>query len=1140
MSFVAPRTPVEQGLSEIWQQILGVEKIGIHDNFFELGGHSLLATQLVSRVKSDFQRTLPLKDIFEKPSIALLANELEGLLRKSETLLAPEIEAVERKDLMPVSYAQRRFWFLDRLVPGFFAYNMPFGLRIKGDFDAEVFQQVLGKILARHELLRCNFVSKDGEVYATVNDYEVFPLVYKDLSNADEQQQKLQKAIEENAHKPFDLDKDLLIRCSLIKLADNENVLLGCLHHIVADGWSVRILFQEIALLYNAMKQGRELALPSLAIQYLDFASWEQNWLQGEVLEQYTRYWLDALEGAPQILKLPTDKPRPLAQTFKGKQIAKTLSQGFKNKLNRFSTEENVSLFMTLMAAMSLLMSRYTGEKDILIGTPVAGRNHLATEKLIGLFLNAVIIRSRLDNNPSVRQLLKQVKESSLGAFAHQDMPAEILFEKVASHRNPQYPAGAQVGLVLQNTASQATRIDAKQFGEHLQGLSAELLGTEQVISNYDFGFTVVELEDGMQVIAEFNTDLFFDSTIEKMLDQYLLILGQMIEQPERNIDSIELIERDALLEHLNIDRDLYQDALPLTAMQQGMFLANKLNPYSREYGVGFSVRIKQVLDVNLWTECLQGLIDTQSVTRVVFAENELPYLDEVYQLVLRERKAKVEFVDWSNKADDEKTEERIEALASQFINAPYNLLKDDAMRVMLIKVREDYFVGVFGAHHILMDGISVVAFGVMGAMNYEIISNGGQAIVHDDAYKEFLYKNRVEVDSWDVQAFWREYLQNPERSLEALEYPVKTEVLRDLQKAPEKSKKSLTLSSEHWAAIQLFCKQNRITPALYFKTLYALILAKYCRADEDFYLFEILAGRPVNQMNALGCYFQQIPVRVEKEYISEESDLKELLKFFRQQQKQCKHQQLISVPAQMALLPEAQVSFMYNFEHYIPDFYFLGQPVEIQEYSNQVNGIVQFLVKTLANSVQLNLQSQQGFFKDFDMLERIERMSKTILSGELHVKNLGLLSEEEENQQVNKWNVPSLTHEASLCVHELIEQACESFPTEIALRDSQGELNYQQLNAQANQLARYLLEQGVSEGDVVGVCLPLCKEVPLVILAILKTGAAYLPMDSRYPDERLQYFIETSKPKIIVTHLGLSQRLSPMKGKKRYLYTFI
>ncbi len=1156
-AFVAPRNEIEQNLADIWSAVLGLEQIGVNDNFFELGGHSLLATQLASRVKSDFDRELSIKSIFEKPTIAELAQEISLLLSKDQSLSAPEIVAVERQELMPVSYSQQRFWFLDKLLPGFFAYNMPFGIKLKGDFKPEVFKDVLTEISARHELLRCHFVSEGDRVKASIDNSTEFPLLIERIeeSDPDKRQVLIEERIQENAHKPFDLAKDQLIRCQIIQSDENEHLLLGCMHHIISDGWSVRILFAEIALLYNAFVQGRPSPLPNLSLQYLDYAHWEQSWMQGEVLDRYTDFWLKELEGAPEILRLPCDKERPPAQTFNGKQISVLKDAAFRQKLERFSQSQGVSLFMSLMAAMSILMSRYSKEKDILIGTPVAGRDKLATEGIIGLFLNAVIIRNRLEHNPSVSELLQQVKESSLGAFAHQEMPAEILYEKVANHRNPQYPAGAQVGLVLQNTANQQSEVNASQFGDHLQGLSAELIGTQQVISNYDFGFTIIEQVEldksgsstgGLQIIAEFNTDLFFDSTIERMLDQYVLILDSMMSNPSVAVENINLVPQKNLLQELapelggegSDEFQRYSSALPLTAMQESMYMANRLNPYSKEYGVGFSVRMRLALDVDLWTSSLQGLIDSQEVARIVFHECQRPDLDEAYQLVLKQKSAKVELLDWTVDAPEDTSEEAIEALASQFINAPYNVLKDDLMRVMLIKVSDDYFVGVFGAHHILMDGIAVVAFGVMGAMNYEIVSNGGQAIVHEDKYKEYLLENTAAMDTADIRNFWQERLQGREQALEALNYPVQSELLYDLQNPPKKSKKSLSLDPMHWEAVKMYCKQQRITPALYFKGLYALVLNRYCLNEDDFYIFEILAGRPAGHMNALGCYFQQIPVLLNQDNFSAEASVKQLFKSLRMEQKASKNKHLISVPLQLSMLPEAPVSFMYNFEHYIPDFYFMGQPVEIQEYSNQVNGIVQFLVKTLSDSVQLNLQSQENFFDDFNLLERIERLSQAIVAGADSLADLKILNEQEQALQLEQWNKPAKIIEDGPCVHQLFEKAALEFPDKVASSDASGAYTYIELNEKANQLAHHLKAQGIGSGDTVGICLPLCKEVPLALMAIIKTGAAYLPMDSRYPDERLHYFIEDSKPKLVLSVPHLIARLATKESEQALYYS--
>ena len=1130
--FVAPRNAVEEKLCLIWKTILGIDKIGVHDNFFDLGGHSLLATQIASRIKAEFAREVAIKLIFEKPSIADLASEVESLLSREVDLQAPEIVSVVRQALMPVTYAQRRFWFLDQLVPGYFAYNMPFALRLQGEFDIAAFQATLTEIFRRHEILRCNFVRRNdnanGQVKAKVSAATEFPLEFIELNTSIEStnqllvQAQLDRMISLDAHRPFNLEKDILLRCTIIKIAEQDYLLSACMHHIISDGWSIRILFQEIALIYNAFVQKRPSPLADLSIQYLDYASWEQSWLQGEVLDRYTQFWLKQLEGAPELLSLPTDKQRPPAQTFNGKQIGIKKSLAFKQALENFSKKQNASVFMTLIAAMSVLMSRYSASKDILIGTPVAGRNQLATENLIGLFLNAVIIRSRLENNPSVSELIAQLRETCLAAFAHQDMPAEILYEHLAKHRNPQFPAGAQVGLVLQNTANQQNQIKANQFGDQLKNLRAELLGIEQVISNYDFGLTIIEQDDGMEIIAEFNTDLFFDNSIERMLQHYVLILEYMFANPDMAVEHIPLVDDKELLDILKLDKEVYSAVVPLTAMQRGMVLANKLNPLSKEYGVGFSVRMHQAMDLDLWTQSLQGLIDTQEVARVSFIENDIPYLDPVYQVISKTKKAKVEYLDWSRL---NKSEQEIEAFASLFINAPYNVLKDDLMRVLLIKISNDYYVGVFAAHHILLDGIAVVAFGVMGALNYELVHKGGNAIVHEDKYQQYLRTDRLQIDNSETRKFWKHLLQNPDLNLEALDYPTNSEALLDAKK----SKKSLILEPQHWEAVKNYCKQQRITPALYFKGLYAMLLSRYCRTESDFFFYEILAGRPAGHMNALGCYFQQIPVVFYKENFTSEALVEDVFKALRNFQKSTKNKQQISVPLQNSLLPQSALSFMYNFENYIPDFYFMGEKVAIQEYSNQINGFVQLLVKTLLSTVELNLQAQEGFFEDYALLERMEALSKQIISGQNKIGELEILNQQEKEQQLAYLKMLDVdTYKKSAwCMHQQFEQQVLRSPDAIAVRDARGELSYQTLNEKANQLARYLIKLGVKEHDVVGICLPLCKEVPLALLAILKCGASYLPMDTQYPDERLQYFIQDAKPRLVLSLPHLFTRLS-------------
>jgi|GEM_PF-5455955 len=1214
--YVAPSNGVEKSLSEIWQAVLGIKKIGIHDNFFELGGHSLLATQIVSRIKAVFERNVEIKSVFENPTIAEQAEILSILLSKKPSLAAPEINVVPREDLMPVSYAQQRFWFLDRLVPGYFAYNMPLGFKLKGDFNTTIFQKVLTEILARHEALRCHFhnshpdsnhshVGGDSavakgmdKVMVQVDKPYTFPLLIKEIKQQDSKQREalIQKAIQENAHKPFDLSSDCLLRCTVIKIhQDNgtiEHLVLACMHHIISDGWSMRILITEIALLYNAFLQNHPSPLPALRLQYLDYAVWEQNWLKGEVLEDYTQYWINELTGTPEVLRLPCDKERPPVQTFNGKQISVTQSAEFRTKLERFSQAQGVTLFMTLMAAMAILMSRYTKEKEILMGTPVAGRNNLATENIIGLFINSVIIRGRLSNNPSVKDLLTQIKASVLGAFAHQEIPIEVLYDRVANSRNPQYPAGAQVGLVLQNTENQQNKLSAEQFGDQLQHLSAELFGTEQIVSNYDFGFTIVE-EDieprsnisktlnsnnkTLHIIAEFNTDLFFDSTVEKMLAHYVSILETMMDNPSLSIEKINLVTQEQLLgemrDDLNEEYASFDTALPLSAIQHDMYLANKLQPQSQEYAVGFNVRIKQALNGDLCNHALQGIIDTQELTRIVFRECTKPYLDDVYQLVKKQKKAKITFVDWSheniiNEKDSNQNtiEDKINQFSEAFINAPYDLSSDELMRALVLKVSENYSVGIFGSHHSIMDGISIVAFGLMWAVNYELLYQGNQAIVYQDSYRYFLCDRNITMDDAETRQYWYEKLvlnynkvsgtdkNSNNSSLEALNYPVNLDVLSQNQRNLRKTKKSLCLDTEHWLAVKAFCKTQRINPALYFKALYAIVLSRYCRTEDDFYLFEIIAGRSTSQMNALGCYYQQTPLVFERDNFLSSALLSDLFKAIRSQQKSIKPYKLLSTSAQMAMLPKSAVSFMYNFEHYIPDFSFMGQPVEIQEHSNQVVGIVQLLVKSLVDTVELNLQSHEGFFEDYDLLSRIESYSEQVMSGSTTLGELSLLTEEEKNFQL----YPTLDPQSfpfsqfsefpdhidkeykAEAIHHVFEKVAEQYANHVASRDLSGEYTYRVLNEEANRLAHYLKEQGIGQGDIVGVFLPLSKEVPLAIMAILKVGAAYMPMDSRYPNERLKYFIKDSQPKLVLSIPGLIARIATEKNEQSLFYSIV
>ena len=420
--FAAPRTPTEDLLAGIWAEVLGRERVGIHDDFFELGGHSLLATQLISRMRAALGMEVPLRRLFEEPTIARLAAAVDGAratgprwpsppvlpVSRDRELPAPPIGPVPRAGRIPLSFGQERLWVLDQLLPGQAVYNVPAVLRVAGAVSESALGQSFDEVLRRHEVLRTTFSVVEGGPVQAIAPSLSLPVAVVDLGGLPEPEREaeLSRLIAEETARPFDLARGPLLRVSLLRLCDAESVLVLVLHHIVVDAWSMGNLVRELTTCYEAFSHGGEPALPELPVQYADFAHWQREWLRGEVLEAELAYWRRQLADLP-VLGLSTDRPRPAVQTYRGSQEGFRLSRSLSGSLHALSRRSGVTLFMTLLAGFQTLLSRYTGQDTIVVGTPIASRGQVEIEGLIGFFLNTIVLRGDLAGNPTFRELAR-------------------------------------------------------------------------------------------------------------------------------------------------------------------------------------------------------------------------------------------------------------------------------------------------------------------------------------------------------------------------------------------------------------------------------------------------------------------------------------------------------------------------------------------------------------------------------------------------------------------------------------------------------------------------------------------------------------------------------------------------------------
>ena len=538
-AFVPPTNPTEEQLAAIWSKVLGLEQIGIHNNFFELGGHSLKATQVISGIRETFCIELPLRQLFEEPTVAELSQVIEKTLQTSDSVEASSIAPRKADAQLPLSFAQERLWFLNEIEGASATYNMASAWQLSGNLSVDCLEKAINEIIRRHESLRTNFTAVNGVAHQVIADNKTIKIRAIDLQEIPENERatEVQRLAAEEAESPFNLATDSLVRVKLLRLTSESHVLTIALHHIISDGWSMGVFWQELSVLYKAFSQGKNSPFNELPIQYADYAIWQREWFEENLQETQLNYWKKQLAGAPPFLELPTDRPRPSVQTFTGKKQSLILSESLSESIQELSQQEGVTPFMTLLAAFKLLLSRYTLSKDIVLGTPVAGRNRPEIEPLIGFFINTVVLRTDLNGHPTFRELLGRVREVTLGAYEHQEMPFEKLVEELQPERSGSYNPIFQVWFNL---------VNLEKAELELSGLNIEQISGEDAPAKFDLNLYVQETQQGIQLDLIYNADLFDAGRMECLLHQYQYILDQAIANPQDNIEKISLVTPEA------------------------------------------------------------------------------------------------------------------------------------------------------------------------------------------------------------------------------------------------------------------------------------------------------------------------------------------------------------------------------------------------------------------------------------------------------------------------------------------------------------------------------------------------------------------------------------------------------------------
>jgi amino acid adenylation domain-containing protein len=518
------RTALEEIVAGIWSQVLRLPQVGRTEHFFELGGHSLLATQILARVREALGVELPLRTLFEAPTVEAFAAQVERARATAGAATLVPMRAVPRGDVLPLSYAQERMWFLEQLAEGHTSYHLPLGLQITGPLNVGLLDQTFGEVIRRHEVLRTHFPARGGEPRQTIAPPMRQRLALVDLRGlaAPAREREARRVAEADVRRPFDLAAGPLVRTVLLRLADETHVLVCTMHHLITDAWSFRVLTAEVHTLSARFAQGGPSTLPELPIQYADYAVWQRQWLQDEVLAERLAYWQRQLAGAPEHLALPQRKRRPAVPSHRGQRQAVAIVPEQIDALRALSRREGPTLYMTLLAAFSALLHEYTGQTDLVVGSVIANRERPEVEPLVGFFANTLVLRLDLTGPPTFRELLARVRETCLGAYAHQ-LPPETLVQALARGGTTSlYDVWFQLETADPEPAS--------------AGLPWERYELQRPDAIFELSLVLTETPDGVRGEMEYDADLFEDATIAQMIEDYAGAIGELVREPHQTI----------------------------------------------------------------------------------------------------------------------------------------------------------------------------------------------------------------------------------------------------------------------------------------------------------------------------------------------------------------------------------------------------------------------------------------------------------------------------------------------------------------------------------------------------------------------------------------------------------------------------
>nr|WP_144695837.1 non-ribosomal peptide synthetase [Chitinophaga vietnamensis] len=1059
-----PANELEARLLLIWQELLHMQQIATTDNFFELGGHSLKAAKLATIILRDMHVEIPLRHIFSHATIQQLA----AYIQQAEKSVQFHIPVTAESRVSPASFAQRGIYLSYLLNQHATNYNMPTAFAVEGAIDIPQLERALRAVISRQATLRTGFSFTDEVILQHIEPALPFEVPVVQDANPDVQQYLL------NFVRPFDLSQPPLLRMMYVRKNDTSGLLLLDMHHIISDGISMGIFLKEMMAAYHNEQ------LPPLKIQYKDYSTWLDQYKHTPAFARHQQYWLDTFQGKQIALHLPTDFPRS-DEKLEGGLYAARVDRDTVAGLKRLINKEGSTLFLLTMAAYNLLLARLTGKKDIIVGTPVAGRVHPDLDPLIGMFVHTLPVRGSVDMQSSFTDLMTELRNTFFTALDHQLYPMEELAEHLQlvrdKNRNP-----------LFDTMFSYHNLEVQAWSTPELSLTPLGLGMKDIQVKFDLSASVTESGGDMQVLFSYSKGLFKESTIAQMVQQYIDILATVAQSPELPLEAIASAP--------GYDETLYSAVYPLNTTQRDIYMTCLLNPKGGSLRPLTWFNIREEINVSDWEKALEMVTAAEDCMR-----SELFYQHgEVYQAVRRTAPVHFRFIDISKESADIMAAVRKYADENQDINREY-------YKHYLFRVDDQHYITATSAHHLFVDGTSFKLLAEKTARAYRAIRNGGSYEESHPPYQQSVTAHLSRFDTPEVENYWRQQLADT----------LPLSYAGAIASEDKQVSKLWRIQPEESARISHYCAAHGIKPHIFFKAIFTLLTKYHCAADHDFCIRENIAGRSEEHLHTMGVFSYVFPLLVQERFFSGDKTFADLCLYLQQQKRDANPFRHISLALQNQIIGEEELSFFYNYQHYAtPD-------------TDMAMGPLQRVYNTIDNHLELRVTEQpdKGYVIRLDFNERIfngnnftERMQllvTQVLGDEQPLQQLQYLTPQELQLMMDFSKNPG--EKAVKNVLELFEEQVQQHPDNIAIVFREKEISYAALDKASGAVAAYLQQQGAAAGDIIGIMVERSEWMVIAMLGVMRAGAAYLPIDPDYPQERIDYLLNDSQAKMLLTH---------------------